>query len=332
MTGDLVAAGGLPLAGHVHFASRDFDEMHDRLCRVLKPHELRRLPSRAPVAGRIHRAEVGRVGFNVLRIGPAVEVYPERLESFFLIQLPVQGTVQLAIDEETLDCQGTDGVVLSPEMPLRLRWSDNCTQILVQLERERLERHLAEQLGARPRHPLRFAPRLDLRSGVGSICRRLVESVFEGLDGGDTLLGHGAVASDLERLLMSALLYGQPNTYSEALLRTQGAAIPYYVRRADRTMAEALDGTLTVGDLARAAGVSERTLHQGFRQVYGTTPMRRLKRLRLEAVRTALEAADPSTTNVSDVAVRFGFFQFGRFAGDYRAAFGERPSDTLRRR
>jgi transcriptional regulator GlxA family with amidase domain len=97
-------------------------------------------------------------------------------------------------------------------------------------------------------------------------------------------------------------------------------------------MAEALDGALTLGDLARAAGVSERTLHEGFRQVYGTTPMRRLKRLRLEAVRAALEAADPAADSVSAIAARFGFFQFGRFAGDYRAAFGERPSDTLRRR
>lgn len=332
MTGGLVAVGGLPLAGHVHFASRDFDEMHDRLCRVLKPHELRRLPSRAPVAGRIHRAEIGRMTFNVLRIGPAVEVYPERLELFFLIQLPVKGVVQLAIGEETLECRGADAVVLSPEMPLRLRWSDNCTQVLVQIERARLERHLAEQLGATPQRALRFAPHLDLRTGVGAVCRRLVESVFEGLDADDALLGRGAFSADLERLLMSALLHGQPNNYSEALERAGNVAIPYYVRRADKHMAETLDGTLSVGELARAAGVSERTLHLGFRQVYGTTPMRRLKRLRLEAVRAALEAADPASDSVSEIAARFGFFQFGRFAGDYRAAFAERPSDTLRRR
>lgn len=331
MTGGLVAVGGLPLAGHVHFASRDFDEMHDRLCRVLKPHELRRLPSHAPVAGRIHRAEFGRVTFNVLRIGPAVDVFPERLESFYLIQLPVRGTVQLAVGAEMLECRDADGVVLSPETPLRLRWSDNCTQVLVQIERERLERHLAEQLGAAPRRALRFAPRLDLRTGAGAVCRRLVESVFEGLDSGDALTGCDAFAADLERLLMTALLHGQPHNYSEALARTCSTAIPYYVRRADRHMTDALDGTLSITDLAQAARVSERTLYEGFRQVYGTTPMRRLKRLRLEAVRAALKAADPATASVSEIAARFGFFQFGRFAGDYRRAFGEKPSDTLRR-
>jgi len=129
---------------------------------------------------------------------------------------------------------------------------------------------------------------------------------------------------------MSALLLGQKSNYSEALDRAGGAAIPYYVRRADQAMAEALDGTLSTTDLARRAGVSERTLHEGFRRVYGTTPMRRLKHLRLEAVRAALEAADPARDSVSEIAARFGFFQFGRFAGDYRRAFGEKPSDTLR--
>ena len=34
---------------------------------------------------------------------------------------------------------------------------------------------------------------------------------------------------------------------------------------------------------------------------------------------------------VTDAAMRFGFRELGRFAVDYRAAFGESPSETLRR-
>ena len=80
--------------------------------------------------------------------------------------------------------------------------------------------------------------------------------------------------------------------------------------------------------LAAAAGVSERTLHDGFRRFRATTPMGRLTALRLAAARRRL--LDASRVTVGRVAAEVGFFQFGRFAGAYRKAFGELPSATLR--
>jgi transcriptional regulator GlxA family with amidase domain len=52
---------------------------------------------------------------------------------------------------------------------------------------------------------------------------------------------------------------------------------------------------------------------------------------RLKEVRRALRDADPDTVNVAEVTHRFGFTQLGRFAGRYRATFGETPSTTLQR-
>lgn len=49
------------------------------------------------------------------------------------------------------------------------------------------------------------------------------------------------------------------------------------------------------------------------------------------AVRTELYRASPDKAQVSDILADFGFWHFGQFAKDYREAFGERPSDTLRR-
>ena len=50
-----------------------------------------------------------------------------------------------------------------------------------------------------------------------------------------------------------------------------------------------------------------------------------------EAAQRSLIAADPHSATVSEVATRYGFFNFGRFARDYQKAFHEKPSDTLKR-
>lgn len=86
---------------------------------------------------------------------------------------------------------------------------------------------------------------------------------------------------------------------------------------------------VTVADLSRMAGVSERTLRAAFHDVIGVSPKRYAIKQRLEAAHAALRKADPGTT-VTDVAMTFGFFELGRFAGRYRHTFGEVPSETLR--
>jgi transcriptional regulator GlxA family with amidase domain len=87
---------------------------------------------------------------------------------------------------------------------------------------------------------------------------------------------------------------------------------------------------VTVAELSRLAGVSERTLRAAFHDVLGLSPKQYVIAQRLRAAREALCAADPQTTTVTDVAMTYGFFELGRFAGRYRHVFGEAPSRTLR--
>jgi AraC-like DNA-binding protein len=131
----------------------------------------------------------------------------------------------------------------------------------------------------------------------------------------------------------------------ETLLPVIGVAEPLEPNRNDRTrqahsdivrIAEAhavsREGEpLSVSDLCRVTGVSERTLEYAFREVMGLTPVAYLIRLRLHRVRKGLLAGTHATTTVTAEALKWGFWHFGEFSRAYKGCFGELPSDTLRR-
>ncbi|HIK17386.1 MAG TPA: AraC family transcriptional regulator [Leptolyngbyaceae cyanobacterium M33_DOE_097] len=102
------------------------------------------------------------------------------------------------------------------------------------------------------------------------------------------------------------------------------------VKQADVYMRTHLEAPITLMSLCKALHTSERPLTYGFREVFGVSPMAHLKALRLQAVRTQLQRADPATTAIVEVANRFGFQSMGHFSRDYKTMFGELPSETLK--
>ena len=81
--------------------------------------------------------------------------------------------------------------------------------------------------------------------------------------------------------------------------------------------------------LADSIGCSPRTLSNYYLRLYGMSPMRYLKTMRLNHVRGLLR--DPKCEQtIADVAADHGFWHMGHFSEQYRYLFGETASETLR--
>ena len=63
----------------------------------------------------------------------------------------------------------------------------------------------------------------------------------------------------------------------------------------------------------------------------GMSPKEYLSLRRMNMARHELREADSTATTVTDIAMRYGFWELGRFAVGYRRLFGEAPSATLHR-
>jgi AraC-like DNA-binding protein len=104
------------------------------------------------------------------------------------------------------------------------------------------------------------------------------------------------------------------------------------LRRFRRAVEENPDQPLYIPELCAAIGVSDRTLRICCQEQLGMSPKQYLTLRRMHLVRRALRGSSPATTTVTEIATRYGFWQFGRFAGEYKSLFGEAPFATLRRR
>jgi AraC family ethanolamine operon transcriptional activator len=96
-------------------------------------------------------------------------------------------------------------------------------------------------------------------------------------------------------------------------------------------MAANLQNPITLDDICQTVCSSKRALTYGFQDIFAMAPMAFLKVQRLNGIRRALLAADPSQNTVSQLAKEWGFWSLGHFARDYKQLFDETPSQTLSR-
>ena len=207
-------------------------------------------------------------------------------------------------------------------------WFDRAfLQRSVRLDIDRLEAHCARWLGHPLEEPLRFALR-PFSDELEESWRRTLSYLWSSEEHGLPL---GAAAkSALDEYLLTLLLHHHPHNYSDEMARDTSAPVPGIVRRAERFMADNADTPITVSDVAAQLGVSLRSLQAGFRQWRNATPNAYLRRVRLRLVQEELLRSDKDAS-VTTIALQHGFMHLGRFSAQYRAAFGEGPSATLRR-
>ncbi len=168
--------------------------------------------------------------------------------------------------------------------------------------------------------------RSDDSSSVRSAVRDLVAIALND----PSLLSHPNVLKGLSESIIGGLDHALVSADSP----TDRLAIGRYLsicRRAEGYLKESGLGVNSTMDIARACGVSIRTLDNAFLSVLGMSLKRYSLLHRLWSVRNALLRASPHDL-VKTIALDHGFWHLGRFSRLYYTQFGEFPSESLARR
>ncbi len=142
--------------------------------------------------------------------------------------------------------------------------------------------------------------------------------------------GHWQVESASCLVADLAAIIDQRVGTSTANGRTSPANAWFTIKRACEFIEAHLAEPIPIGKVSAYSATSLSRLERTFRSELQMSPSRYILTRRLAAANRKLKDANSNDTQVAQIAMDYGFNHLGRFAGAYRAHFGELPSDTLR--
>ena len=319
------------LPRHPTFRADDLDRACEYLSDAVARHRLTYLGPDHRLDLRHRRAGLGQVVFNALQFGGNVRVDAPDFPDYYLLQFMLEGGCRVRQAGHCYDMTAGSIAVINPRQPFEKSWSPSGRQLMLRIERRLFDRELIAWTGREPRGPIEFDQSRTFAFAEAATLTRVVRMLCDDLRGGSSALDHPLIRDRFASTLASALLIGLPHNHIRAIEAAEKPIAPASVRRAERFIEENATNAVGLTDVARATGVSARALQQAFRRFRDTTPMAQLRALRLERARRALADAGRDGGSVTSVAAEQGFGSLSRFEANYKARFGEPPSETLRR-
>jgi len=307
--------------------TRNLDEAIDAVSKVYCPHTVEVVGPVGEVDALLEVAHPTSHPLVSLSYSVPVKIDALNFSRLFLMMHCARGAAATTQAHRSAEWRQGRTMPFSAGLDTKLWFDRAFLQRSVRLDIDKLEAHCARWLGHPLEEPLRFALR-PFSDELEEIWRRTLSYLWSSEEHGLPL--GVAAKSALDEYLLTLLLHHHPHNYSDEMARDTSAPVPGIVRRAERFMADNADTPVTVSDVAAHLGVSLRSLQAGFRQWRNATPNAYLRQVRLQLVREELLRSDKDAS-VTTIALQHGFMHLGRFSAQYRAAFGEGPSATLRR-
>jgi len=321
----------LPLSKHLHFSTSDIDEACERVGKVFCQHSINYSGRGRQLSFLQTLAPLDRLAYSYVTYGEAVEIDAGEPERWFMVHTAQGGPCRTMIGRNEVTVAPGLTAISSPTLRLRMRWTPECGQFVTKIERAALVQQLSQLLQDEVTEPIEFLLDPDALSDASAEYQRILQFASREIEQGDSFFASRIGKKQLEETVMSLLLTRFPHNYSDRLLAPAQTIAPRSVRIAEDYIRNNAEADISINDLAAVAGTSVRSLYYSFRRFRDTTPMDVLRKCRMEGARKDLLNKD-NADSVSDIAIKWGFNNLGRFSALYRNRFGELPSETKRYR
>ncbi len=279
-------------------------------------------------AVRANHLQIGDLGLSYCDYANDVSVgFSE--ETFVRQIFNIQGAGQFVIEGKPTDiAPGKWTPILPAHTPLRLDFKARYSQFVLRVELSALRHYLSILIGQPLTSDIVF-DQTEIRKPAMAALRRRVFEFANDFNARGRFFSDLA-AAEVERMVIMKFLMCHRHNYTDLLLQEPLPGGSSVVRKVEDYIAANWDKPIDIAAMAAIARVSARSLFRQFKTDRGYSPADFAKRIRLDHAREMLQQLAGQGTSVVQIALKCGFQNPGHFARDYRLAFGELPSETLK--
>lgn len=316
----MMASQFLDSSSRVFAAANPF-EVSEYVRANVGSHSLR-LSSASDASASLSHRRAGMLDLCRLTYGAQARILSEGLGDIYHAQFILQGHCSYRLANSTLDLPAGHVLVINPDDPLDLTYSDDCEKFILRIPSAMLDDTCAEHRWFKPHERIKFSHEPHRFEDIDSllILLRLLCEEAESDMATPQMLQHynRVVTTKLMMLLKHNVSMVTPSQHAPSFERL--------VNYIDRN----IKLELTAEQLAQYAGLSLRSLYMLFEKNVRTTPKNFVRQKKLEKVHAILNDPCQPCPNVTAVALEYGFTHLGRFSELYKSAYGVLPSQSMR--
>lgn len=272
---------------------------------------------------RLSFREFAGFGLSQLSYGNHVRVRSPELESIYHFQIVTRGECVWRQPGERMKVHSGQAVMVNPYEKIDLEYSEDCEKLIIKMPEHVLNNARAVANGRLPDGGIRFERTpVDLRTcpAMVNIMEAVLSELEEAEDDDISL-----VCTSYREIILKKLLKMFPSNWSG---QEPGAACTPALGRVLGYIEQNIRDNIDIEELSSVSNMSVRSIYNAFSKAFSTTPKCYIKQLKLHKLREDL--LQGKCRNVTEIALDYGFSHLGRFSSDYRKAFGELPSETMK--
>jgi len=298
-------------------------EVSDYVNRHVGTHGLRLAEKRDATASLSHR-KAGSLDLCRLSYGTQARIVSEGLPDIYHVQFILRGHCSYAVHRDTLSLSAGHVLLINPEEPIDLTYSEDCEKFIVKIPANLLNESCIEHRWFKPNEYIKFTQvpyKFEELDSLLYLLKLLCQEA-ESTTATPQMLQH------YNRVVTSKLMTMLKHNVSLSIPTLQSVSFDRLVQYIE----DNIKRDITADELAQYAHLSLRSLYLLFEKNAKTTPKNFVRQKKLEQVYSTLMNPASQVANVTAVALDYGFTHLGRFSEFYKSTFGVLPSESLRAR